>query len=701
MENIFVEFLPPWVETGLQPAFYDKESGTVLQQTARMYDRVNMLIRMFNKLSKETKETVEEYINKFNELHDYVHDYFDNLDVQEEINNKLDDMAEAGTLQEIITEYIQSNVEWTFDSVADMKASTNLIAGSYATTLGYYSANDGGQSVYKVVDSAPATHYESLSDGLYAELILTDEMNVKQFGAKGDGVTDDTSAIQKAIDNASVVIVPDGTYMIKADDPHQTGPYNHGNETYDGGLKLKSNLTIKGTSKNAILKAITTVSENYNVIRGYNVNNINIENITIIGDKETHDNTLGGEWGHGLMFMHCSNVNVTNCDIKQTWGDGIYVGIVYNNIIDHQNENITIDNVTIDTASRNGISMCSINKGLVSNCLIKNVNRTVPKSGIDIEPEGYGVTSPAIVNLCIVNSTFDSNHYGIYTYLTNAVDTTKDFEVSVSDCLFNESATGLVIQSASDQDNSISGFIRFNNVKFIKDGWTAIRVIDHQSKHPVIDLDNLYIEDCDDKAHETTDNTYGYQNGSGLAFYTNESTKTYGNINIRNLIVVDTRDTKYINKAFYIRADIGENINIISPIRLDSLRNYYCYNAFVNDTNNIMVQDYAWWERLYSPSLFFTNYKSQNTSGECRLTLSNSDLAKIADGNEITFVNNRDSGTVSIDLGSNIDTRVRVYPFANTNRYIKSTDAGAYIKLKKINGKLYTIASQGTWANAA
>ena len=104
MENIFVEFLPPWVETGLQPAFYDKESGTVLQQTARMYDRVNMLIRMFNKLSKETKETVENYIQEFDNLYTYVHDYFDNLDVQEEINNKLDVMAEDGTLATIINE---------------------------------------------------------------------------------------------------------------------------------------------------------------------------------------------------------------------------------------------------------------------------------------------------------------------------------------------------------------------------------------------------------------------------------------------------------------------------------------------------------------------------------------------------------------------------------------------------------------------
>lgn len=128
MENIFVEFLPPWIETGLQPAFYDKESGTVLQQTARMYARVNMLIRMFNKLSKQTKEeierfetevnddmtqykegidaTVANYIEQFNTLYNYVHDYFDNLDVQREVNNKLDEMAGDGTLEALISTHI-------------------------------------------------------------------------------------------------------------------------------------------------------------------------------------------------------------------------------------------------------------------------------------------------------------------------------------------------------------------------------------------------------------------------------------------------------------------------------------------------------------------------------------------------------------------------------------------------------------------
>lgn len=100
MKN-FINFLPPWVETNIQPAFYDKESGTVLQQTARMYAKVNQLIRKFNELSEE----VQSYIQQFIELKDYVDTYFDNLDVQEEVNNKLDQMAEDGTLDAIINNY--------------------------------------------------------------------------------------------------------------------------------------------------------------------------------------------------------------------------------------------------------------------------------------------------------------------------------------------------------------------------------------------------------------------------------------------------------------------------------------------------------------------------------------------------------------------------------------------------------------------
>jgi len=71
---------------------------------------------LFCKLGKEMNkiinamnlsgEQVEALTNSFNELQTYVDNYFSSLDVQEEINNKLDEMAEGGTLAEIINQEI-------------------------------------------------------------------------------------------------------------------------------------------------------------------------------------------------------------------------------------------------------------------------------------------------------------------------------------------------------------------------------------------------------------------------------------------------------------------------------------------------------------------------------------------------------------------------------------------------------------------
>ena len=51
-------------------------------------------------------EAVEELQSAYLTLHDYVEHYFDNLDVQEEINNKLDQMTEDGTLTDLISDYV-------------------------------------------------------------------------------------------------------------------------------------------------------------------------------------------------------------------------------------------------------------------------------------------------------------------------------------------------------------------------------------------------------------------------------------------------------------------------------------------------------------------------------------------------------------------------------------------------------------------
>lgn len=302
MNKLFVPFLPPWVETGLQPAFYDKESGTVLQQTARMYDKVNQLIRNFNDLSKETKETIEEYILKFTELKDFVDDYFDNLDVQEEINNKLDEMTDEGTLQEIITAYIQANVAWSFDTVADMKVAENFINGSYAQTLGYHSKNDGGSALYKVRtitnDDVVDDKFiiELADDSLIAELIIVDKINVKQLGAYGDDTHNDTDAFKSALGKTNCsIFVPSGTYLI--DDKLTVGTYT----------------TIEGNDSSSVIKCNANLGTDYIFNVPYSSRFCTIKNLKI--DAMHLANGIYDGYGTPVLATRLNILNLTieNC----------------------------------------------------------------------------------------------------------------------------------------------------------------------------------------------------------------------------------------------------------------------------------------------------------------------------------------------------------------------------------------------------
>lgn len=144
MENIFIEFLPPWVETGLQPAFYDKESGTVLQQTARMYAKVNEVVASVN----QQNEKIAEYIEKFNQLHDYVYTYFDNLDVQQEIDNKLDEMYANGQLDLLFSKYVNAYVASTNTRITELDDKVNALNDLTPTVVSSTSAMTDHEKIY-------------------------------------------------------------------------------------------------------------------------------------------------------------------------------------------------------------------------------------------------------------------------------------------------------------------------------------------------------------------------------------------------------------------------------------------------------------------------------------------------------------------------------------------------------------------------
>lgn len=100
------------------------------------------------------------------------------------------------------------------DTVADMKADTNLKPGMYARTGGYYAVNDDGGAMYRIESTAPEIYHETLSNGLYAKLIASAAITPEMFGAYGDGTHDDTAKIQYIIDNRQEGIVAKNSYNV-------------------------------------------------------------------------------------------------------------------------------------------------------------------------------------------------------------------------------------------------------------------------------------------------------------------------------------------------------------------------------------------------------------------------------------------------------------------------------------------------------
>ena len=119
-------------------------------------------------------------------------------------------------------------------------------------------------------------------------------INVKNYGARGDGVTDDLEAIKKGIAAAkalpgATLYFPAGTYMIS------------------GMLQPSSNNRWKGDGKDqTIIKCNSAFSSPYGVLFGP-AQNFELRDLTFDGNK----NYRGGVW-HPIYLRDCNNLSLVN-----------------------------------------------------------------------------------------------------------------------------------------------------------------------------------------------------------------------------------------------------------------------------------------------------------------------------------------------------------------------------------------------------
>lgn len=195
--------------------------------------------------------------------------------------------------------YLRDNGSMCFNSVADMVAS-NLESGQTVFTKGYYSVNDGGSALYTirakdVADIDDGGSIIFLDNGNVAELITDDEVNINQFGGKGDGTTDDNVAIVNAVAYASaknkrLVFLEGYNYYSSQGIVIENPPTEI---RMDGALYYKGSgtaLTIGEPSKNLVYKIIklNVIGDNDNVLtvtpianNGVKLINVSTSQITI------------------------------------------------------------------------------------------------------------------------------------------------------------------------------------------------------------------------------------------------------------------------------------------------------------------------------------------------------------------------------------------------------------------------------------
>ncbi|HUA78869.1 MAG TPA: right-handed parallel beta-helix repeat-containing protein [Dyella sp.] len=203
-------------------------------------------------------------------------------------------------------------------------------------------------------------------------------LNVRNFGAMGNGVSDDTAAFQAAINalpsTGGTIVVPNGTYMIDA--------------LKSINLRSHTRLSLWGS---AYIKAIPNNAQRYWIVKAWNVNNVEIVGGNYVGERTQHQGTIG-QWGYDINIQGSSNVYVHDTTLSNSWGDGILVGGTGSGKTVVVSTGVTLNRVKSNNNRRQGLTIAPATQVYVVNSSFTGSNGTAPEAGIDIEPQTQGTT---------------------------------------------------------------------------------------------------------------------------------------------------------------------------------------------------------------------------------------------------------------------------------------------------------------------
>lgn len=274
-------------------------------------------------------------------------------------------------------------------------------------------------------------------DAIYLGPFLKGKEKIKNF--------DFTADLQNLINIHKKVVLPPYTLLIN-----------------DKGIKIPSGARIY-FSPGTVIKMKPTAATHFDMLRIYDVEDIEIYNARLIGDRKSHKGTAG-EWAAGIGIRNSSRVLIKYADISDTWGDGIFIGSESGGV----SKQITIEDVNIDFARRNGLSITSGENIYLKNFLISNTSGTAPMCGVDIEPS---LPQEYLININLRNFVTYNNENGGMNINTSVLNDEQPRTVSISIDGHTDINSAIAFSysiNANDlSGRKINGSITYRNVKWI------------------------------------------------------------------------------------------------------------------------------------------------------------------------------------------------------------------------------------------
>ena len=309
-----------------------------------------------------------------------------------EINNHVSEFENAWT--KTVEERLDGQDSVIADAVLYMK--TNFTA-SIQNLLDEMKANG---EFADIIESEVFSNLEN--DIKYHGVKVTD------YGAKGDGTTDDTASIQEALDSSDIVLFPKGTYIVSQ-------------------LNINTNNHLIGEGAETVIKQLADTPQYRHAICINNVENVVIEKMCVDGNADNN----ATDFKHSIYILTSENVAVKDCTIINSSGEGIVVGTT-----DYLAKNIIIENCEIHDCQRNEICLANCEHVEIKNCKINGGLDTSALVDIEIHTDGDSVK-----NVVFSDCTFSQNTEP-FKILTNGKETS--FEgIVFENCLFNTSLNAM------------------------------------------------------------------------------------------------------------------------------------------------------------------------------------------------------------------------------------------------------------------